>query len=91
MEIIIGGLAFFVTQLVKKIAAKMGVEYARNTVLLIVFLFVFAVAFIVRANFVSMDTLNFIAKTFGLAVAWYEVIWKGFLKNILQPNPADQV
>jgi len=38
-----------------------------------------------------METVDFVVKTFALAIAWYEVIWKGFLKNILQPNPADQV
>jgi len=91
MEIIIGGVAFFAAQIIKKITQKKGVEFAKNSVLLVVFLIVFLCAFAVRSNFISMQTVDFVVKTFALAIAWYEVIWKGLLKNILQQNPVDQV
>lgn len=90
MEILLGALVALLTQLTKKVSAKLGADMARNVILVFVFALTFVFSWAVQGKLISMETIDFMLKTFSAAIAVYEVLYKRMLLKLFPPTePVD--
>lgn len=79
MELLLGALVTLVVQGIKKANAKWGKEMTKAGVLLVTFLLVLAGTITSQSHLISPETIAFIVKSFSIAIATYEVVYKRVL------------
>lgn len=82
MEILIGALVALLTQVTKKVSAKLGAEMTKNIVLVFAFTLTFIFSLAVQGGLIAMETVDFMLKSFAAAIATYEVIYKRMLLKL---------
>jgi hypothetical protein len=82
MEVVLGALIFFLTELYKRIIKLFGKEVSKNAIILIVFVLAFILAYLKSQNIISVEMINEIIKIGTIAIGIYEVIFKRILLPI---------
>lgn len=76
MEIIIGAVLSVLMQIVKKLNAKIGVETTKSVVYITLFIAVTVATYVVRANLISQESVQFGLTVLSSSVATYELVLK---------------
>ena len=85
MEILLGALVALLAQVTKKVSAKLGADMAKIVILVFVFTLTFVFSWAVQGKLISMETIDFMLKTFSASIAIYEVVYKRMPLKLFPP------
>jgi transketolase N-terminal domain/subunit len=82
MDIILGALISFLTQIFKWLSQKLGKETSKTIVLSVVFGLVAIFTYLTKSGLLPMDVVQNFINMLGSAIATYELITKPLMKAI---------
>jgi len=84
MELLIGAVISILTQVYKKLASKLGQDTTNIIIYLGIFVLCVIWAYITQKQLISVASLHQIGLIFASAIAFYEVVMKWLLGNVLK-------